>query len=100
MNSRNGWSFTVKLTMWTDAIKTEGEDFAFNKVEGFVNFQPDPYERMKQLSRQVYRKIEFYQKLYDIKVTNYDFEILGTLEVELLPYTPLPIREVNYEQDL
>lgn len=84
-NKRDGWFFTVKLEMETDSIKDKDEDVRFMKVEGFVNFHTDDYERHQQLYRQIKRKVEFYEKMYEIKVIRYDYTILTRLQIEFLP---------------
>ena len=85
MNKRNGWFFTVKLEMETDSVTDEGEDIRFMKVEGFVNFHKDNYERHEQLYRQIKRKVKFYEKLYTITVIKYEYTILTRLQIEFLP---------------
>ena len=84
-NKRDGWFFTVKLEMETNSIKDKDEDVRFMKVEGFVNFHKDDYERHQQLYRQIKRKVEFYEKMYDIRVIRYDYTILTRLQIEFLP---------------
>ena len=95
-NIRRGYSFTVKLTMWTDGITDEGEEYCFNKVEGFVNFHHDLHERYEQLERQVLRKIEFYEKELQVKVIRHSFLVLTVLDVDFLPL-PFPVRKEKYE---
>lgn len=94
MKTRQGWSYTVKFEMWTASIKDKDEDFCFNKVEGFVSFESNPFLRIEQLKRQIKHKVEFYEKLYKIEVVDYAFKILADMEVEFLPLTP-QMKEAN-----
>lgn len=85
--TRAGYAALVKISMTTSGSKIgRDEEFTVMKVQAFVNFQDDEENAKSQFERQIARKVEYYEGIFDIKVEKHSFEYLYIDEVEFTSY--------------